>query len=444
MIYTAKYVLPITSDPIQDGGVLVQEDRITAVGQNLRQSYPDERSHDLGEAILLPGLINTHSHLDYTILRGAIDDLPLFPWVRKLTEYAIDMPPEAFRWSSLLGAAELIRSGVTATADATFSGASMDALLESGMRGVVCQEVFGYRTDDFAVELEMLQDRASALASKASSRVRVGVSPHSIYTVSPGLLQAVRDYAYAESLPLVIHVAESLAEHEFCVRNKGDIARLYRTLGLEWECPGVSPVQYLYDLGMLGHRTLAAHCVHVNEDDVRLLAVTRTGVAHCPRSNSKLCVGTAPVGIMLQAGVRMGLGTDSAVSNNTLDILGEIRASIVVQRAQHRTGDMIEAKRMVEAATVGGADALGMEAEIGSIEPGKKADLTAIDISGPHCFPDRDPYSLLAYCASAGDVAMTIVDGVELYKRPDLRTLNLEEIKSNVTRALAGPPKGDL
>ncbi|MDO8682525.1 MAG: amidohydrolase [Armatimonadota bacterium] len=431
MIYKAKHVLPITSEPVDNGEILVRDDRIEAVGPGLALSYPTEPIHDFGEAILMPGLVNTHTHLDYTILRGAIDDLPLLPWIRKITEYALMMQPEQFRWSAFLGAAELIQAGITTIADASFSGKALDAVLESGLRGIVYQEVFGYQTEDFSEELDTLKAQIDELAPSATSKARIGVSPHSIYTVSAGLLTAVREYAHKQGLPISIHVAESEAERDFCAKGEGDIARMYKQYGMEWACPGVSPVQYLYDLGLLGEKTIAAHCVHVDEDDVRLLAATRTGVAHCPKSNSKLGVGVAPLPAMLNAGIRLGLGSDSAVSSNTLDIFDEIRFAILLQRANKCSPAIFGAKSMVEAATIGGARALSMEKEIGSIQPGKKADLVAVDVSKAKSFPDRDSYTLLAYCASPSDVLMTMVDGEVLYDRPNLKSLDLAEIKQN-------------
>ncbi|MDO8589140.1 MAG: amidohydrolase [Armatimonadota bacterium] len=452
MIYRAKHVLPITSGPINDGEVLIRGDRIEAVGVGLSRSHPEEPVHDLGDAILMPGLVNSHAHLDYTMLRGAIDDLPLFPWVRRLTEYARAMTAEDYRWSSLLGAAECIQAGITTVADATPSGASLDALLESGLRGIVYQEVFGHGGDDPSPAIDALKSRLDLLVPRANGRVRVGISPHTVYTASAELLTAVRSVARQAAMPVCIHVAESTSEYEFCVRGTGEIAEFYEALGEEWPCPGVSPVQYLYDLGVLGETTLAAHCVHVGEDDIRILAVTRTGVAHCPRSNAKIGVGIAPVADMLKVGVRLGLGTDSAVSNNSLDICGEMRSAALLQRisgANHGWTQMdtdsgfqlsalssqlspVGAEAIVEAATIGGARALGMESSIGSLEPGKKADLAAIDLSRAGLFPNRDPYSTLVYCASGRDAILTVVNGEAVYERGELKTLDLAAIKRNV------------
>lgn len=432
MIYQARYVLPITSPPVCDGQVLVRLDRIEAVGTNLRESHPKEPVRDLGEAILMPGFVNSHAHLDFTALRGSVDDLPFFQWIRKIAERARALEAEDVKWASLLGAAECIQAGITTLADASFSGASLDALFESGLRGIVYQEVFGYRTDDFAPELDALRRQLDDLGSKADDRVRMGVSPHSVYTVSEKLLGQVRDLARQLDLPMSIHVAESPSEHEFCVSGKGEIARLYKSVGIDWQCPGVSPVQYLYDLGLLGERTLAAHCVHVNQDDIRLLAVSRTGVAHCPKSNTKLSVGLAPIPQMMEVGVRLGLGTDSAASSNSLDICEEARFAALLQRIKPGAPSVVKPEKLIEAATMGGAKALGMDSEIGSLEAGKKADLAVIDISKARLFPDRDPYSLLVYGASAGDVLFTMVDGQVLYEQQELKTLDLAEIKRKV------------
>jgi cytosine/adenosine deaminase-related metal-dependent hydrolase len=434
VIYKAKWVLPITSDPIPGGEVLVIGDHIEAVGRKLSKSHPEEPAIDLGEAILAPGFVNVHAHLDYTALRGSIDDLPLFPWVRKVTEYAQAMEPTDYRWSSLLGAAECARAGITTVADASPSAYSLDALLQSGLRGIVYQEVFGYRSDDFAPDLDGLEARLDSLVPKATERVKVGVSPHAIYTVSPGLLAAVRELARQAALPISIHIAESPSEYEFCVSGTGEIARLYHALGIAWVCPGVSPVQYLYDLGILGPNTTAAHCVQVDDNDIHILGVTRTGVAHCPRSNAKLSVGTAPISAMLQLGLRLGLGTDSAVSSGTLDICEEAKFAVHLQRAVVDSPGTIDARSMVQAATIGGAQALNMDGDVGSIEQGKKADLVAIDVSAAKASPGLDPYSTLVYGSSGSDVILTLVDGEVIYDRLGLKTLDLNEIMRNACK----------
>lgn len=432
MIYKAKWVLPITADPIPDGEVLILGDRIEAVGKKLSKLYPDDVLCDLGDSILLPGFVNTHSHLDYTALRGAIDDLPLFPWVRKLTEFAQAMKPADYQWSALLGAAECAQAGITTVADATPSGFSLDALLQSGLRGIVYQEVFGYRTEDYSVELDGLKARLDILNPKATERVRVGVSPHAIYTVSAGLLTAVRDLARQAAMPLSIHVAESPSEYEFCVAGTGEIAQLYQAYGIVWPCPGVSPVQYLYDLGILGPTTTAAHCVQVDDNDLHLLGVTGTGVAHCPRSNAKLGVGTAHLAAMLGLGLRVGLGTDSAVSSGTLDICAEAAFAPLVQRITNVSS--VGAKSIVEAATIGGAKALNMENLIGSLEPAKKADIAVLDISKAKASPTIDPYATLVYSCSGSDVILTVVDGEVVYDRSGLKSLDTEMIKRNARK----------
>lgn len=423
MIYTADVVLPMTADPIRNGGILVKGDRIVAVGPDLPAEHPGEPVRDLGECILMPGFVNAHCHLDYTILRGAIGDLSFFQWVRSITRFAKRMEPDDFRVSALLGAAELIQAGVTTVADASFSGAAFDALLESGLRGIVFQEVFGYRAEDFTAEFDDLKSQLDVLIPRVTPRVGVGVSPHSIYTVSAGLFGAVRDMARSVGMPLSIHVAESAAERKFCLRGTGEIAQFYQDIGVEWKFPGVSPVQYLYDLGVLGQSTVAAHCVQVDENDLHILAATHTGVAHCPTSNAKLGVGTAPVEAMLADGVRLGLGSDSAASADRLDVRAEIERSLPPQAAE------LEPRVMVEAATIGGARALAMDAEIGSLESGKKADFIALDISSARFAPCDDPYFAIAHLASGADVILTVVDGEVLYDRPGICALDMQLIK---------------
>ena len=430
MIYRARFVLPITRDPIEGGGVLVRDGRIEAVGTDLAKAAPGEPVEDLGNAVILPGLVNAHSHLDYTIARGLVDDEPFFPWIRRLTELGARLGHEDFLASARLGALQLVRSGVTAIGDSTFSGAAVEAAAEAGLRGIVYQETFGPDpSGDYDAQVKGLEDRIGELQRKAGALIAVGVSPHSVYTSCERLLRLVADLAREAGLPVALHVAETQEELDLVQSGAGPIADFYRMFGLEFRARGVTPVRYLDDIGMLSRKTVAAHCVHVTDADLDILAEQQTGVAHCPKSNAKLGVGIAPLDRIIGRGIAAGIGTDGAASDNALDMFEEMRFAVLAQRAARADVKAMDAHRILELATLGGATALGIEAEIGSLEPGKRADLIGVDLSAASAFPAPDPYSALVYSCSASDVVLSVVDGEVIYRSGQYFRVDPAEIR---------------
>ncbi|MBI2842311.1 MAG: amidohydrolase [Armatimonadetes bacterium] len=424
MIYRAHFIIPITQDPIEGGEVLVRNGRIEAMGADVSTAAPGEPVEDLGHAAILPGLVNAHSHLDYTIFRGRLDNEPFFPWIRSLTELGARLQYDDFLASARLGALQMIRSGVTAVGDSSFSGAAARAAAEAGLRGIVYQETFGPDpSEDYREQIEALSERIEELQAEAGERISVGVSPHSVYTSSERLLRLVADLAADYGLPVAMHVAETQEEAEFVEKGAGQIAEFYSRFGFDFDPKGKSPVAYLHDIGLLGEKTTAAHCVYVTEDDLDILAEEHVTVAHCPKSNAKLAVGTAPLDRIVTRGILTGIGTDSAVSDNAMDMFEEMRFSVLMQRAAWRDAGALDAQRALELATLGGASALGFESEIGSIEPGKRADLIAVDLSSSSVFPTSDPYSALVYSCTSADVILSLIDGEPVYRRGEfLRT----------------------
>ncbi|MBI3891078.1 MAG: amidohydrolase family protein [Candidatus Wallbacteria bacterium] len=395
--------------------MLVADGRIAAVGPvgAIESSHP---SLDLGNAVLLPGLVNVHSHLECSLLRGFGDDLELFPWVRRLTalKYTV-MEPADFEVASLLGAAELLRAGVTCTADCSDNGlAVLRGLAVSGLRGRVYQEVFGPSAADVPASLAGLAAKLDLLQTeRPAGRVDVGISPHAPYTVCAELFGACAELGRARGMPLAVHIAESPAEVSLIRDGAGPIAEAMAARELPWSARGTSPVRYLRDLGLLdlAETLQLIHCVHIDDDDVDAMAAARVGIAHCPRSNAKLGNGVFPAAALADARLRLGIGTDSSASNNALSVLEELRFTALLQRAVERTPHASSAAALLELATLGGARCLGLESAIGSIDPGKQADLAAFSLDGPEHVPCPDPAGALVFGPAPGPAALTMVGG---------------------------------
>jgi 5-methylthioadenosine/S-adenosylhomocysteine deaminase len=267
--------------------------------------------------------------------------------------------------------------------------------------------------------------------------VRAGVSPHAPYTVSPDLFERVARYAIAESLDVCIHAAESEAESQLLERGEGDFARGLRERGIPWTIPGLGTIQYLDRLSVLDAAPLLVHCVRASEDDLDLIARSRSRIAHCPRSNAKLGHGVAPLQQVLRRGIPVGLGTDSVASNNRCDLLGEAAFGCLLHRAGDASFTNPSAAEMIRLMTLGGAEALGLSKDIGSLEPGKRADLTAIDLSRMHTTPVHDAAAAVLFSATSSDVLMTMVAGKELYENGRLTTLDEDDLLQSANRARA-------
>jgi 5-methylthioadenosine/S-adenosylhomocysteine deaminase len=339
--------------------------------------------------------------------------------------------------SARLGAVEALRAGITTLGDTADSAVVADVLGESGQRGVVFQEVFGVAPAAAEQSLAGLQAKVAALRARAGALVRVGVSPHAPYTVSPRLFSLVAEYARAEALPVAIHTAESRAEDQFVRLGAGPFAESYRARGVAWQPAGTSVVRYLSDLGVLAAAPLLIHSVQLDADDIELIAASKSKVAHCPKSNAKFGHGIAPLRLLLAGGVAVGLGTDSVASNNACDLIEEARAACLLARAAAGEAQAPTAAAMIELATLGGARALGLDQLIGSLEPGKQADLCAVDLAGAALIPAADPATALVFSANARDVRCTVVAGRVLYDAGAVKTIDEAETVRAALRAAA-------
>jgi 5-methylthioadenosine/S-adenosylhomocysteine deaminase len=361
----AGSVHPVTAPPIEDGAVLV-DDRgtIAAVGPHpLVPTPPGARELAFPHASLVPGLVNTHTHLELTHLADKNAEREFARWIRALRTLKDATTPDEFARAAERGVRDAWAAGVTCVADTGSTGAPLEALARLGGRGIYYQEVFGPDPAKCAGSMEELRRALDRLRPLATSTLSLGVSPHAPYTVSEPLYRAVADLARREGWPVAVHLAESHAETELVRDGAGAFADALRARGIAVTPRGCSPVEYLVQRGVVQRETLCIHCVQVGQDDVELLSRAGASIAHCPRSNRAHGHGTAPLAAFRRAGLRVGLGTDSVVSVGDSSLWAEAAAAGF---------DREDALRML---TIEGAGALGLEREIGSLEVGKQADL---------------------------------------------------------------------
>jgi len=434
--YTAAWLLPVVSPPIRDGAVLVgEEGRIEAAGPAAAVPAPDGAlEHDLGEAALMPGLVNVHAHPELTSLRGLLEDLPFHDWIlalldaRRVAALTADDFRAAARWHCI----ESIAAGITTIAATEDSGLAFDALRESGQRGIVYREVFGPDPSRADEALEPLRVALRAMRDGETDLVRAGVSPHAPFSVSDALFTRVAAFARVEALPLAVHAAESEAEHALVTGGGGPFAARLRARGIATPPRGRSTIALLERTGVLDARPLLIHCITIDAADMARIAATGASIAHCPAANARLGHGIAPITELLGAGVTVGLGTDSVASNNRLDILEEARLAQMQQRARARDGTILPAARLLQLATLDGARALGLEARTGTIEPGKDADLCAVSLAGPHTVPVHEPVAAVIHAARAADVIFVAVRGRVLLEGRTVKVFDVARARADI------------
>jgi cytosine/adenosine deaminase-related metal-dependent hydrolase len=405
----ARWVVPVSSPPIADGTVITEGSRIAWVGP--RATAPaGGHDEDLGDAILAPGIVNAHTHLDLTSLRGTLDGLPFFDWVRTLTRARAALSDDALLAAARDGITEGLLAGITTYGDTAPNSASFDAMLALGVRGIAYREVFGPDPAQAQDSLRGLREQVHEMRARETALVKVGVSPHAPYSVSDALFRAVAEYAAAENLPVAVHIAESEAESQLVEKGEGPFADFLRSRSILVRPRGSSPVDALNRSGIIRAHTLLIHAIRVHGAEIPLLAGSGCGIAHCPASNAKLAHGTAPLAEFVAAGARVGLGSDSMASNDRMDILEEARLAVLAQRARGQPHDTLNARAALRLATLGGAEALRLDAEVGSIEVGKQADLAAF-ATPTHTGTD-DPVHALVFGARPLIARRVVVAGV--------------------------------
>jgi cytosine/adenosine deaminase-related metal-dependent hydrolase len=409
--YRARWVVPVSRPPIAEGVVAVEGDRIAFVGRAEDAPRQGELV-DLGDAVLTPGLVNAHTHLELTAMRGFLEDLPFRDWIVTLTAAKREvLTREQLLDAARLGVREGLRAGITTFADTCDSGVAAQAMREAGVRGIMYQEVFGPDPAQCDRSMAELRAKVDALRAEETALVRIGISPHAPYTVSDALFSAAADYARVEQLPMAIHIAESAEEHALVTEGAGMFAEGLRRRGIAVAPRARTPIQLLEAAGVLARSPLLIHCVRVDAADVERIVRTHCGVAHCPSSNAKLGHGVAPLAEWLEAGVAVGLGSDSVASNNRMDVLEEARLASLMQRARLGRPDAVSAAAAFELATIGGARALRLDGEVGALEPGGAADLAAFMLGeerGVHC---SDPVTALVFALAGGHATFVAVAG---------------------------------
>jgi cytosine/adenosine deaminase-related metal-dependent hydrolase len=409
---SARWVLPIEGPALEHGALLIGADgRIAAVGPEAAVPRPaDAAAEDFGDALLLPGLINTHTHLELTGLDGGTPEPEFGAWIRRVREVKAARAPEAFLAAARRGLADCWAAGVTTVADTGDSGAVIEALAEAGGSGIAYHEVFGPHPDQRDASLLGLQTAVERLGRFAGGRVRIGVSPHAPYTVSGTLYAATAAWAREAGLPIAVHLAESPAESALLASGTGAFADAWHNRGIPLPAPlGRSPVAWLDEHGVLSERTLCIHLVQAGPADVQRLARANAAVAHCPLSNRAHGHGDAPLAALLAAGLRVGLGTDSIMSVGTLDLLAEARAA--------RALAGLDAARTLALCTRDAARTLGLEREVGVLAPGRWGDCVVIR---PRAGPGASRTDLSAedraLASGPRDVLATFVGGRDVHR----------------------------
>ena len=463
-IYTARWVLPIVSPAIEDGAVAVDGSKIVAAGPRAEiiSRFPGARVSDFGQAAILPGLVNAHSHLELTVMRGFLEseEHDFAAWLRKLTTARMAMTGEDLLVSATCGAIEAARAGVTCFGDSSSSAThAMKALREVGLRGIVYQESFGPDPKLADENVARLREQIAELRTLEDALVRVGVSPHAPYTVSAPQLELISRLAIDEKLPLMMHAAESQAEKSFMLEGLGRFAEGLKARGIEWQAPGISTIEYLARHGILETRPLLAHCINVDDSDLELIKQSGAGIAHCPKSNAKLGHGRAPFQKFLAHGINVGLGSDSVASNNTCDILEEARFATLLARLDRGTSPRVSEDVLSEpgsACATGDAQSgragycpgycrtiplrrhprrrarLGLENQIGALAEGMQADIAVVSLNGAHQQPVRDPADALVFSSSGRDVVLTMVAGKEIYRDGTVRGVDEDDLRGRL------------
>jgi 5-methylthioadenosine/S-adenosylhomocysteine deaminase len=426
-VLSADWVLPIEGPPIEDGAIVVEDGLIAAVGT----------ADDLGEgthyddAVIVPGFVNAHSHLEYAVYGGFGDGLGDFAeWITLHIQRKAQIGWDEYVDVAKFGAAQCLASGVTTVGDCSYSGATAMACAELGLRATIYLEVFG---DDPARALEHFAGIRDRVGDSFSARVRPGVSPHAPYSVSIELYEACAEL----DLPIATHISESRAEVDYLLTGAGTWGA-YKDLLVA--PPGRTGTQLLAEHDLLGPNVVAAHCVVLDEDEIGLLASTGTGVAHCPRSNGALGCGVAPLVELREAGAHVGVGTDSPASAPSFDFFEELRSVLLSARARAGRPDVLSTSEALELGTLGSARALGLDAEIGSLVPGKRADLTIVSLEGPAYLPWEDPAGAVVLGGSPGRVIATYVDGEARYEKGGMDWQELTAAAHNARRAMLAQP----
>ena len=421
LIHNAKVLTLNDSDDIFDpGAVAICNEEIAWVGPEgswLDQFEPRERLNMAG-GLIMPGLINAHTHAAMTCFRGLADDLPLSVWLNEhIFPAEKKINGDLVYKGTLLACAEMILGGITTFCDMyLFEDQVARAADEANMRALVGEVLYDFPSPNYGPPEQGLAFTRDLIQTwQGDPLISVAVEPHAVYTCSPELLYACRDIAENFKVPMIIHLSES----------QDEVSQVKERYGL-------SPVFHLEQLELLSPQLIADHCVVLTEAEMDILAERGVRVVHNNESNMKLANGVAPVAKLLERGVAVGLGTDGCASNNNLDMLAEMDSVAKLHKVYRMDPTIMRAQTVVQLATRGGARVLGLEKQVGSLEPGKKADLIGLDLDKPHLTPLYNIYSHVVYAASAADVTLNIINGRVVMRDGELLTLDVEKVMADV------------
>lgn len=413
LLLTADFVVTQNAarEVLHKGAVAVSGARIEAVGpaEKLEQEYLPDTLRNMGHAIVMPGLVNAHTHASMTLLRGMADDLPLMEWLGgHIFPREAKLTPRMLEVGAMLGCAEMLRSGTTACVDMYLNEPQIyRAMDKCGIKALVGEGIFAFPSIGYADPQDAFDvARGQAAELKGHPRLRYAVMPHAVYTTSREILEKSAALAEELDLPLHIHLAETASEVEQSL-----------------ELYGCRPVEVCRRAGILGPRTLIAHGVELNEAEIEALAKAGASLAHCPKSNMKLASGVSPVPAMLARGINVALGTDGASSNNMLNMFSEMNVAALLHKVHNMDPTAMPAQTVLDMATVNGGKALGWP-ELGRLEAGGPADLTALDLTALNLAPLTNAPSHLVYAATGHEVFLTMVDGQILYDNRKFPTMD--------------------
>jgi 5-methylthioadenosine/S-adenosylhomocysteine deaminase len=426
LLVGGRYVLPLAggTEALENAAVAVRGDSIVEIGplQDLKAKYPGARRLIEEQGLVMPGLINSHTHAAMACFRGLADDLPLMQWLQGYIFPAeAKLTGEIIYHSTLLSLAEMIRSGTTSFCDMyLFAKEVARAAAESGMRGWIGEVLYDFPSPSYG-QLEAGFTYVNEMFAQYERHplITVTVNPHAVYTCAPGLLEKAMQMAADHDARYVIHLAE----------NENEVVDVQRRCGAR-------PVEYLEQLGILNSRVVADHCVILTPAEIELLAARKVKVAHCPESNMKLACGIAPVPQLLAAGVTVGLGTDGSASNNDVDMFREMSTAAKAHKVKLLDPTVMTAAETLRLATSGGAELLGVQSAVGSLEAGKKADMIVLDLDQPHLTPLYHIPSHLVYAASGADVIHSVINGRLVMENRQLLTIDEKSVLSRA-RAMA-------
>lgn len=408
---------------LHDGGIAIRDGMITGVDsyEVLAASFEPSSMIDLSGKMLLPGLVNGHTHLPMTLFRGFADDLPLMEWLENhIWPVEFQLTKELLSIGAMLGCAELIRTGCTAFLNGYFhEEATGDCASSCGLRAVLGEGFFAFPSPLFPTA-DHCWDAIRALQTRYADNplIDTAVTPHAVFTVDPEIL--VESYALAQDLdiPWQIHLAESPTETAICLEKHGK-----------------RPVEILHETGLLSQRTTLHHCVDLNAEEIDILASSKVNIVHNPVSNLKLCSGISPVQSLLDAGAIMGLGTDGASSNNQLNMFRDMATAALIGKVRHNDASAVDAQAVLDMATRGSAQCLG-KPELGQLQPGCPADIIALDLNCPNMMPMYNPVSQSVYATSGMEVSMTMVAGKILYQDGKYTTLDISFLREQAEKGI--------